>query len=97
MIDLLVAGDLIDSGALKLCWVLTMHMLADELTKAMKPTVIYVKFRHEKRFSLVRTSADQDKEQWRLQLRESQRQRRKTRDKDSLENLQSCELDGRRC
>ena len=86
MIDLLVARDLIESGALKLCWVPTMHMLADVLTKAMKPSEIYVKFRDEQRFSLVRTSEDQDKEQWRLQLRQGQRQRRKTRDKEKLQD-----------
>ena len=87
MIDLLVARDLIESGALKLCWVPTMHMLADVLTKMMRPTEIYVKFRDEQRFSLVRTSVDQDKEQWRLQLRQGQRQRRKTRDKETVEKL----------
>ena len=61
MIDLLVAGDLIESGALKLCWVPTTHMLAEVLTKAMKPSEIYVKFRDGQPFSLVRTSTDQDK------------------------------------
>ncbi len=65
-----------------------MHMLADVLTKAIKPTEIYVKFRSEQRFSLVRTSADQDKEQWLLQLRQGQHQRCKTRDKENLEKLQ---------
>ncbi len=65
MIDLLVARDLIESGALKLCWVPTMHVLAGVST-TMKPSEIYVKFRDEQRFSLVRTSADQDKEQWHL-------------------------------
>jgi hypothetical protein len=43
----------------------------------MKPSEIYVKYRDEQRFSLVRSSADQDKEQWRLQLRQGQRQRAK--------------------
>ncbi len=69
MVDL-VARDLIESGALKLCWVPTMHMLADVLTKE-----IYVKFGDEQRVSLVRTSVDQDIGQWRLQLRQGQRQR----------------------
>ena len=85
MIDLLVARDLIESGALKLCWVPTMHMLADVLTKMMRPTEIFVKFREEQRYSLVRTSENQEKEQWRLQLRQGQRLRRKTRDKETLE------------
>ena len=85
MIDLLVARDLIESGALKLCWVPTMHMLADVLTKMMRPTEIFVKFREEQRYSLVRTSENQEKKQWRLQLRQGQRLRRKTRDKETLE------------
>ena len=79
MIGLLVARDLIESGALKLCWVATMQMLADVLTKMMRPTEIYVKLRDEQRFSLVQT--------WRLQLRQGQRQRRKTRDKETVEKL----------
>ncbi len=62
-------------------------MLADVLTKMMRPTEIYVKFRDEHRFSLVRTSVDQDKEQWRLQLRQGQRQMCKTRGKETLEKL----------
>ena len=62
-------------------------MLADVLTKMMRPTEIYVRFRDEQRFSLVRTSVDQDKEQWRLQLRQGQRQRRKTRGKENVEKL----------
>ncbi len=85
MIDLLVARDLIDSGALKMCWVPTMHMLADVLTRAMKPSEIYVKIQDEQRFSLVKTAADQDKKQWRLQLRQGQRQRRKARDKEKVQ------------
>ena len=84
MIDLLVARDLIESGALKLSWVPTMHMLADVLTKMMRPTEIFVKFREEQRYSLMRTSENQEKEQWRLQLRQGQRLRRKTRDKETL-------------
>ena len=61
MMDILVVRDFIESAALKLCWVPTMHMLADVLTKMMRPTEINVKFRDEQRFSLVRTSVDQDK------------------------------------
>jgi hypothetical protein len=87
MIELLVARDLIESGASKLRCVPTMHRLADVLTKAIKATEIYVKFRDEQRFSLVRTSADQDKEHWYLQLRQGQRQRRKTREKANLKKL----------
>ena len=85
MTDLLVARDLIESGALKLCCVPTMHMLADVLTKMMRPTEIFVKFREEQRYSLVRTSENQEKEQWQLQLRRGQRLRRMTRDKETLE------------
>ncbi len=47
MIDLLVARDLIESGALTLRWAPTTHTLADVLTTAMKPSEIYVKFRDE--------------------------------------------------
>ncbi len=86
MTDLLVARDLIEPAALKLCWVPTMHMLADVLAKAMKPSEIYVKFRDAQRSLLVRTSADQDKQQWRVQLRRGQHQRRKARDKENLQD-----------
>ena len=81
MIDLLVARDLVESGAVRLCWVPTKHMLADVLTKVMKPSEIFVKFRETQLFSLVRSPGDQLMEQHRLELRQGQRQRRKARDR----------------
>ncbi len=50
MIVLSVAGELIESGTVKLCGVPAMHMLADVLTKAMRPEQVYVKFRDEQCF-----------------------------------------------
>ena len=84
MIDLLVARDLIEAGTVRLCWVPTKHMLADVLTKVMKPAEAFVKFRMKQLFSLVRNKGEQDEEQHRLGLRQGQRQRRKARDKAKL-------------
>ena len=81
MIDLLVARDLVESGAVRLCWVPTKHMLADMLTKIMKPSEIFIKFREKQLFSLVRSLEDQFMEQHRLELRQGQRRRRKARDR----------------
>ena len=89
MIDLLVARDLIEMGTMKLCWVPTTHMLADVLTKAMKPGEVYEKFKNEQRFSLVRTLEDKEREQHRLQLRQGQRQRRKERTKEETRKEQA--------
>jgi len=84
MIDLLVARDLVEAGAVRLCWVPTKHMLADGLTKVMKPSEVFVKFRERQLYSLVRSLEDQFMEQHRLELRQGQRQRRKARDKAKL-------------
>jgi hypothetical protein len=79
LIDLLVARDLIETGAVKLMWVPTAHMVADILTKVMKPTSCYVRLRDTQRFSVARTEDDEEREQRRLELRQGQRQRRKER------------------
>jgi hypothetical protein len=81
MIDLLVARDLVESGAVRLCWVPTKYMLADMLTKIMKPSEIFIKFREKQLFSLVRSLEDQFMEQHRLELRQGKRRRRKARDR----------------
>ena len=81
MIDLLVARDLVEAGAVRLCWAPTKHMLADMLTKVMKPSDVYDKFREKHLFSLTRSLEDQFLEQHRLDLRQGQRQRRKARGK----------------
>ena len=86
MIDLLAARDLIEEGTMRLCWVPTKHMLADTLTKVMKPGEVYMKFRSKQLFSLVRNKGEQDEEQRRLGLRHGQRQRRKARDKAKLQS-----------
>ena len=70
MRDLLVARDLIELGTVMLRWVPTRHMLADSLTKAMKPTDIYDKFRDQQIFLLVQTGDDKDREQHRFTLRQ---------------------------
>ena len=84
MIVFLVARDLIEAGTVRLCWVPTKHMLADILTKVMKPADAFVKFRSKQLFSLVRSKDEQDEEQHRLGLRQGQRQRRKARGKAKL-------------
>jgi hypothetical protein len=79
MIDLLVARDLVEAGAVSLRWVPTTHMLADVLTKAMKPGPVFERFRTQQLYALAQTEEDKAREQHRLQLRQGQRQRRKDR------------------
>ena len=42
LIDLLVARDLHEQGAVRLFWLPNKHMLADVLTKAVHPNQVYV-------------------------------------------------------
>jgi hypothetical protein len=85
MIDLLVARDLIEANAVRLCWVPTKHMLADILTKMMAPGEVFRMFRDKQIYSLIRNDEEQEEEQRRLGLRQGQRQRRKARVKGMTE------------
>ena len=79
LIDLLVARDLVDGGAMILKWVPTWHMLADTLTKKMKPTPVLEKFLYHEKYSLKQTAAEEEVEARRKSLRQGQRTRRKER------------------
>ena len=85
MIDLLVARDLIEANAVRLCWVPTKHMLADSLTKMMVPGEVFRLFRDSQTYSLIRNEDEHEEEQRRLGLRQGQRQRRKARVKGMTE------------
>jgi hypothetical protein len=79
VIDLFVARGLVEAGAVTLRWVLTAHVLADVLAKAMKPGGVFQKFTDEQCRALVQTAENQEWGQRRLHLRQGQRQRRKER------------------
>ena len=80
LIDLLVARDLSENGALSIRWVSTLHQLADMLTKDMKPSHIALKFLQDQNSSLVPSVDEEEEEARRLTLRQGQRKRRKERD-----------------
>ena len=79
LIDLLVAKDLVEAGAIKVCWVPTTHQLADVFTKIMKPPPVMSAFLRTGRYSLVQTEEESRGEDHRAALRQAQRQRRKDR------------------
>ena len=79
LIDLLVARDLLEEKAVGLKWVPTDHMLADVFTKAMPPTPILLKFLQEQKYCVTRSMEEQERDAYRLKLRQGQRQRRKQR------------------
>ena len=81
LIDLLVARDLVEANAVKVCWVPTTHQLADVFTKMMKPPPVMEKFLRTGFYSLVQTDLEGQGEEHRAALRQAQRQRRKERDK----------------
>ena len=83
MIDLLVAKDLIEHGTVQIRWVPTGHMLADMLTKAMTPPAVAETFLRDGLYSLVQTEEAQQREAYRLALRQGQRARRKARKDDT--------------
>ena len=84
LIDLLVARDLHDNGAVVLRWLPNNHMLADVLTKATNPNAMYQRFRDEGLYSLVPTEQQARDEDHRLTLRRGQRQRAKERKQDNI-------------
>ena len=61
-------------------------MLADTLTKVIKSSQVYMKFRSKQLFSLARDKSEQDEDQRRVGLRQGPRQRRKARDKARLQS-----------
>jgi len=81
LIDLLVARDLQESGAVKMKWLPNRHMIADTLTKALTPNDVYVKVVRENLYSLVPTEKQASEEEHRQELRRGQRQRAKDRKK----------------
>ena len=82
LIDLLVARDLNESGAIELKWMPNKHMLADVLTKAVAPNEVYELFRDKGLFSLVPSACQSAEEDKRVALRQAQRQRAKQRKKE---------------
>ena len=85
LIDLLVARDLIENGAMKLKWVPTTHMLSDSFTKSMTPGVVMQKFLTEWKYALTPTEGEEATEDHMKSLRQGQRQRTKERKKQAIE------------
>ena len=79
LIDLLTARDLVEQKAVLLRWMPNRHMLADMLTKQVKPTKIVEKFLYENQYSAVPSYEEELQEQTRVELRRLQRERRKDR------------------
>ena len=79
LIDLVVARDLMEEKAVRLRWVCTDHMLADFLTKQLKLTPAVAKFLVEQKYCVARSLAEQEKDAYKLTLRQGQRKRRKER------------------
>ena len=79
LIDLLVARDLHENGAVAMKWLPNRHMVADVLTKALTPNEVYNDLVRLNRYSLVPTDAQVTEETHRQELRRGQRQRAKER------------------
>ena len=84
LIDLLVARDLHESGAVKMKWLPNRHMIADVLTKAVTPNEIYLKVDRENRYSLVPTVLQMTEEEHRQKLCRGQREGAKGRKRQRL-------------
>ena len=80
LIDLLVARDLVEANAVKVCWVPKTHQLADVFSKLMKPPPVMEKFLKTGFYSLLQTDIEGQGEEHRAALRQAQRQRRKERE-----------------
>ena len=83
MIDLLAARELSETGAVKYMWVPTTHMLADILTKMMKPTDAASRFLRTGVMSLRPSEDELLVEQRKADLRRGQRQRRKEKAREA--------------
>ena len=79
LIDLLIARDLSEHGAVEIRWVPTAHQLADILTKMMKPPPTLEVFLRSQLYSLVQSKEESKKEEHLKSLRQGQRKRRKAR------------------
>ena len=79
LIDLLAARDLCEDEVVKVRWLPNQFMLADILTKAVRPNLVTEKFLRKGLFCLVPTQKQQDDEDRRLALRRGQRERAKER------------------
>ena len=79
LIDLLVARDLVETKVIDLKWMPTTLMVADVLTKEMKPSTQVKRLLEEGRYSLAPTEDDEAHEHHQHNLRREQRQRRKER------------------
>ena len=67
LIDLLTARDLVEQKAALLRWTPNRHMLADMLTKQVKPTKIVDKFLYENQYSAVPSYEAELQEQTRVE------------------------------
>ena len=95
LIDLLVARDLHEQGAVRLFWLPNKHMLADVLTKATNPNEVYTRYRDEGLFSLVPTVHQEEEEARRIALRQGQRRRAK--EKKQHQKSMDCGKVGKLC
>ena len=82
LIDLLVARDLVETKVIDLKWMPTTLMVADVLTKEMKPSAQVKRLLEEGRYSLVPTEEDEAHENHQHNLRREQGQRRKERQRN---------------
>ena len=85
LIDLLVARDLSENNTVRIMWLPNKHMIADCLTKAVKPNEVYRKLIATGEYSLIPSKEQQEDEDYRLELRQGQRKRAKERKKAPLE------------
>ena len=79
LIDLLVARDLHEQGAIAIKWLPQKHMIADVLTKATTPNEVFNRLVRDGLYSLVPTKEQVAEEDHRLRLRQGQRLRAKER------------------
>ena len=82
LIDLLVARDLVETKVIDLKWMPTTLMVADVLTKEMKPSAQVKRLLEDGRYKLAPTEDDEAHENHQHNLRREQRQRRKERQRN---------------
>ena len=93
-IDMLVTKDLLEHGVLKIYWVPTWKMLADNLTKNMAITEALLRLLQKGIFSVRHSIEDNDRAQRRLKQRQGQRQRRTQRKQEDAAARGRAELSG---
>ena len=79
-----MARDLVENRDMGLRWVPTAHVVADLMTKSMKPTEVCRKLLEDGRYSLAPTKEEAAQEAHLQELRRGQRQRRKKREKEFI-------------